>query len=127
MSINRLPELNQAPSWGNVRGLPAGTIDIVATGLLTLRTTDTAFPQLISVREAAIRLHVHENTIRNWVDRGVLRAVRLPGSKFRRLPVSEVDRVRRGILGALASGRQGPAHELPPGRIDYLDTDERDD
>ncbi len=61
----------------------------------------TAAPQL-NVREAARRLGVHENTIRNWVDRGILSATRLPGSGFRRLDVAEVDRLARDIREAAA-------------------------
>src|SRR5438270_13038697 len=67
----------------------------------------------VSVREAATRLGVHENTIRNWVDRGLLRAVRLPGSGYRRIDVAGVERIRRGILGNLAPGTVGPSVELP--------------
>ena len=35
---------------------------------------------LVNVREAAARLGVHENTIRNWEAKGILRAIHLPGS-----------------------------------------------
>jgi excisionase family DNA binding protein len=44
---------------------------------------------LIGVREAARRLNVHENTVRNWIDRGWLGAYRLP-SGVRRLDPVEV-------------------------------------
>ncbi len=33
-----------------------------------------------NVRETARRLGVDENTVRNWEKRGLLRAIRLPGS-----------------------------------------------
>ena len=48
---------------------------------------------LLTVRAAAERLSVHENTVRHWEERGILRAVHLPGSGFRRFPVEEVERV----------------------------------
>jgi excisionase family DNA binding protein len=44
-------------------------------------------------RAAAEALGVHENTVRNWEERGILRAVHLPGSGFRRFPIEEVEAV----------------------------------
>lgn len=46
----------------------------------------------MTIRDAAAELGVHENTIRNWIDRGYLRAYRLP-SGHRRLPADEVHRL----------------------------------
>ena len=37
---------------------------------------------------------MHENTVRNLADRGELKAVRLPGSGFRRFLKADVDRMR---------------------------------
>jgi excisionase family DNA binding protein len=51
-------------------------------------------PQHIPVRRAAALIGVHENTLRNWAARGIIRTVRLPGSGFQRIPTSEVDRIR---------------------------------
>jgi MerR family regulatory protein. len=48
----------------------------------------------VTVREAARLIGVHENTLRNWEEKGILRAVHLPGSGFRRIPSSEIDRIR---------------------------------
>ncbi|MGZ4308843.1 MAG: PxKF domain-containing protein [Gaiellaceae bacterium] len=48
----------------------------------------------LNVREAARVLGVHENTVRNWEARGLLRAARLPGSGYRRFAVEEVERLR---------------------------------
>ena len=45
---------------------------------------------LMTVREAARRLRVHENTIRRYADRGLIRAVRLP-SGVRRLQREDVE------------------------------------
>lgn len=46
---------------------------------------------LLSVREAARRLGVHENTVRNWCNSGVLAPMVLPGSGYRRIPVDQVE------------------------------------
>jgi len=44
----------------------------------------------MTVRGAAAVLGVHENTVRHWEQRGLLRAVRLPGSGFRRFSPEDV-------------------------------------
>lgn len=64
--------------------------------------------QRLSVRETARRLGVHENTVRNWQDRGVLRAVKLPGSGYRRFDPAEVERLRAEMLNNLAPAVEGP-------------------
>lgn len=48
----------------------------------------------VGVREAAQVLGVHENTIRNMVNDGRLHARELPGSGFRRIPLTEIQRLR---------------------------------
>jgi hypothetical protein len=46
----------------------------------------------IGVREAARRLGVHENTVRNWVKQGILHPVQLPApSGFNRFDPVEID------------------------------------
>jgi excisionase family DNA binding protein len=72
-------------------------------------------PRAVNIRAAAARLGVHENTIRNWVDRGILQAIRLPGSSFRRIPVSDLQRLALEMAGqhatpALAGGPDVEAH-----------------
>ncbi len=57
---------------------------------------------MLSVRETARRLGVHENTVRNWADRGILRPLRLPGSGYRRFDVADVDRIAREMRQAAA-------------------------
>lgn len=49
---------------------------------------------LLTLRETAERLGVHENTVRNWLASGIIRSARPPGSRFHRFEVSEVERVR---------------------------------
>jgi excisionase family DNA binding protein len=67
-----------------------------------------ATKEFLNVRETAQRLGVHENTVRNWQARGVLRGIKLPGSGFRRFPREEIERMRSEMLEGYA-----PATELP--------------
>lgn len=60
-----------------------------------MSTMSTRAP-LLSVRETARRLGVHENTVRRWADRGILDAVRLP-TGVRRLRADEVEALGRGF------------------------------
>lgn len=53
-------------------------------------------PEFVTVRAAAVALNVHENTVRNWIDRGLIEAERLP-SGVRRIRHATVERVRRGM------------------------------
>lgn len=57
---------------------------------------------MLNVRQAAERLGVHENTIRNWEAKGVLRAARLPGSGYRRFAAADIERMAREMHGAIA-------------------------
>jgi excisionase family DNA binding protein len=59
-------------------------------------------PTTITIKEAAERLDVHENTVRNWIDRQILDSYRLP-SGHRRLPLAEVERVEEEVFGAPTS------------------------
>lgn len=63
----------------------------------------------MTVKAAATALGVHENTIRNWINAGELRAYALPGGRMRRPYVSEVIRVAEGD------------GDVPPGLPDDLD------
>ncbi|MGH2748018.1 MAG: helix-turn-helix domain-containing protein [Actinomycetota bacterium] len=53
--------------------------------------------ETVPIREAAERLGVHENTIRNWADRRVIRSHRLP-TGIRRIPRSEIERLEQEIF-----------------------------
>jgi excisionase family DNA binding protein len=66
----------------------------------------------LSVRETARRLGVHENTIRNWEAKGLLRATRLPASGYRRFDAAEVDRMRNDMLNNAAPAVGGPEHHV---------------
>ena len=70
--------------------------------------------ELLNVRDTARALGVHENTVRNWEERGLLRAVRLPGSGFRRFAAADVERLRDEMFEQLAPATEGPI--VNPGR-----------
>jgi excisionase family DNA binding protein len=72
---------------------------------------------VVTVRQAARLIGVHENTLRKWTERGIISAVHLPGSGFRRIPAAEIDRVRAEMWRDVAeSGHPGmvPA-DVPKG------------
>ena len=64
--------------------------------------------ELLNVRDTARTLGVHENTIRNWEGRGILLAIRLPGSGYRRFSVPDVERLRTEMFEQLAPATEGP-------------------
>ncbi len=64
--------------------------------------------QRLNVRETARHLDVHENTVRNWEERGLIRAVKLPGSGYRRFDLAEVERLRAEMVSDLAPASEGP-------------------
>lgn len=70
--------------------------------------------EFLNVRDTARALGVHENTVRNWESRGVLRSVRLPGSGFRRFAAQDVERLRAEMLEQLSPATEGPI--VNPGR-----------
>jgi hypothetical protein len=70
--------------------------------------------ELLNVRDTARALGVHENTVRNWEARGILRAVRLPSSGYRRFSAQDVERLRAEMFEQLAPASEGPV--VHPGR-----------
>jgi excisionase family DNA binding protein len=62
---------------------------------MALSVMPVAEPELIGAREAARRLGVHENTVRNWHEAGILPAAEtLPGSGYRRWDARDVEDLR---------------------------------
>ena len=49
----------------------------------------------LTLKRAARLLGVHEQTLRSWEKRGIIRLVRLPRSGYRRVPVEEVRRLQQ--------------------------------
>lgn len=75
---------------------------------------------LVSVHDAAVQLGVHENTIRNWTDRGILMAIRLPASGHRRLDAGAVAELRRSLANQLSPAAQGGAEAVEDDRATNL-------
>lgn len=63
-------------------------------------------PTTIPISEAAERLGVHENTVRNWIDQGLLDGYRTPTGR-RKLRLNSVERLQREMFGV-----PSPALEL---------------
>lgn len=70
---------------------------------------------LVSLKEAARALSVHEQTIRNWERRGIIRLVRLPGSRYRRVPVSEIVRLQARLWEKEPHSHYGVLLDAPSG------------
>jgi len=68
----------------------------------------------LTLKRASLQLGVHEQTLRSWEKRGLIRMVRLPGSGYRRVPVTEVERLRN----EMSSTQARPAVRLAPPRRD---------
>src|SRR5687768_13277870 len=76
--------------------------------------------ELLTVREAARRLGVHENTVRNWADRGLLEAIHAPQTRYRRFRAADVERlVREQDAAATRTQRVRNAEQLVD--ADFLD------
>lgn len=79
--------------------------------------------QFLNVRETAEQLGVHENTVRNLERRGELKAVRLPGSGFRRFRKEDIDRMRQEMWSQFAPDTPMPTKIRRPSKRHIL-TDE---
>lgn len=74
-------------------------LDVNGEVVIDSRPAEQRTPEslYLTVREAARRLNVHENTIRNWVKNGRIRAEQLDTTTaWRRIPASEIARIKRG-------------------------------
>jgi excisionase family DNA binding protein len=67
-------------------------------------------PVCVTLKRAAEALGVHEQTLRNWEKRGVIRMVRLPGSGYRRVPVDKIERLQ----DEMARSQQGVGVQIVP-------------
>lgn len=78
-------------------------------------------PPTIPIADAAQRLGVHENTVRNWIDQGLLNGYRTPTGR-RKLRLDGVERLEREMFGVpsppveLGDPRQAPAQLSQPER-----------
>jgi hypothetical protein len=60
----------------------------------------------LTLRDAARRIGVHENTIRNWVARGLLQPVKVAGSRYQRFLADDIDRVAHQQLVSSEKARR---------------------
>jgi excisionase family DNA binding protein len=79
-----------------------------------------ATTEFLNVRETAKELGVHENTVRNYEKKGTLKAVRLPGSGFRRFLKEDVDRMRQEMWSQFAPDTELPSERRKPSKRDVL-------
>ncbi|MDQ3609505.1 MAG: helix-turn-helix domain-containing protein [Actinomycetota bacterium] len=77
--------------------------------------TTTLAPPTVPIAVAAQRLGVHENTVRNWIDRGLLHGYLTPTGR-RKLRLDSVERLEREMFGVpsppveLTEPQVSPAH-----------------
>jgi excisionase family DNA binding protein len=67
-------------------------------------------PQLITTKRAAALLHVNQQTIVDWLNKGQIRGVRLPGGQYR------VDAAAVGELLAQATAASADVQSTVPNR-----------
>jgi excisionase family DNA binding protein len=80
--------------------------------------------EFINVRDAAKELGVHENTVRNLEKRGNLKAIRLPGSGFRRFRKEDIERMRQEMWSQFAPDTTMPTERRRPNMRHTLDDDD---
>lgn len=73
----------------------------------------TLAPPTIPIAVAAERLGVHENTVRNWVDRGLLDGYLTP-TRRRKLRLDSVERLEREMFGFPPVVELGEPTAAPP-------------
>jgi excisionase family DNA binding protein len=101
----------------------ANKVAIVATKLPEQEVIEMSKTEFMNVRDAAARLGVHENTVRNIERRGELKAIRLPGSGFRRFRREDVERMRQEMWSQFAPDTTRPSEPRRPSKRSTL-TDE---
>ena len=73
--------------------------------------------RLLTLKEASAELGVHPNTLRNWGRAGLIRLAYLPGSRHRRVRMSEVNRLLEQMqappCGAPAGSVQSGSRQHP--------------
>lgn len=77
--------------------------------------------ELMKVRDTARTLGVTENTVRRWHERGLLTAVRLPGSGVRRFRREDVEALHRKMFGELPALDAGGEDVVPVSRVRAID------
>lgn len=71
-------------------------------------------PPTIPIADAAHRLGVHENTVRNWIDQGLLDGYRTPTGR-RKLRLDSVERLELEMFGVPSAAVElGDPTSAPP-------------
>jgi len=81
---------------------------------------------LLSLRDAAAALGLRPATVKQYIQKGQLAAVRLPHGNATRLYVApaDIERYRRASLGAQGwDKRRRPAPSVPPTSLERVDTE----
>jgi excisionase family DNA binding protein len=73
-------------------------------------------PSTIPIADAAQRLGVHENTVRNWIDQGLLDGYRTPTGR-RKLRLDSVERLEREMFGVPLSPVELGEPERAPAQV----------
>ncbi len=77
-------------------------------------------PPTISIKAAAARLGVHENTVRAWFDGGILKGYISPTGR-RKVLLDSVERRTREMFGVPESAVELGKPTAPPGQLDTLE------
>ena len=77
----------------------------------------TQAPTTIPISVAAERLGVHENTVRNWIDRGLLDGYLTPTGR-RKLRLDSVERLQREMFGFPSPAVELTEFRVPPPQSD---------
>jgi excisionase family DNA binding protein len=72
--------------------------------------------EFLNVRDTAKTLGIHENTVRNLEKKGELKAVRLPGSGFRRFRKADIEQMRDEMWSQFAPDTSLPAKRRKPAK-----------
>ena len=92
----------------------AARVARVSIGNVLGRELPMPTTEVINVRDAAKKLGVHENTVRNLEKRGKLKAIRLPGSGFRRFRKEDIERMRLEMWSQFAPDTAMPIERRRP-------------
>ena len=65
----------------------------MVSGYSKRMNTEQETQEYLTLRDAARRIGVHENTIRNWVSRGLLQPVKVAGVRYQRFRADDIDQV----------------------------------
>lgn len=79
----------------------------------------TLVPATIPISEAAERLGVHENTVRNWIDLRLLDGYRTPTGR-RKLRLGSVERLEREMFGVPSPAAELGEPQIAPANADEL-------